>query len=157
MWVSKNHPNPPRAPEPVEEWGERLLTLPRGPGQEMRLNRCEYNGVPYLTWRLWQADPAGVFRPTVKGATIRRREAGELARALAGFADAQQAPARDDGPREGSGQGMSPMGDKSIPGPADDVLAYRERYRREPRPWSPDALPRPDGREFDEFRGHPDE
>ena len=68
---------------PVEN-GKRLVTLPRGMSEEMRVNWSAFNGHPFLHLRLWRCGLDGVWRPDrVRGCTVKVRE-------LASFADAVQ-------------------------------------------------------------------
>lgn len=88
MWVSPNHPNPPRLSGPPREQGERLATFPRGDGEELRVNLAEYNGYPYLALRVWTAGPGGQWWPVKgKGVSIRLREVAGLAEALTAVAE----------------------------------------------------------------------
>jgi hypothetical protein len=47
MWVSPNHPNPPRQAAAPQESGERVATFARHGGEELRVNLAEYEGHPY--------------------------------------------------------------------------------------------------------------
>ncbi len=64
MWVSPNHPNPPRPYSPPQESGQRLATFPRHGGEELRVNLAEYEGHPYVSLRVWAARTG---RPVVAG------------------------------------------------------------------------------------------
>jgi hypothetical protein len=84
MWVSPNHPNPPRQAAAPQEQGERVATFPRGDGVEFRLNLAEYQGRPYLSLRVWERDQAGAWWPVKgKGCSVRIGECEQLAEALA--------------------------------------------------------------------------
>jgi hypothetical protein len=84
MWVSPNHPNPPRQTAAPQESGERVATFPRGDGVELRVNLAEYQGRPYLSFRVWERDQAGTWWPVKgKGCSVRIGECEELADALA--------------------------------------------------------------------------
>lgn len=83
MYVSPNHPNPPRQAVPPEEQGQRLATFPRGPGVELRVCLDAYEGHDYLTLRVWERDRDGGFWPTKKGVSVRLKEAQPLAAVLA--------------------------------------------------------------------------
>lgn len=88
MWVSPSHPNPPRRPEPPAENGRRLATFDRGQGVEMRATLTTYEGNPYISLRVWEADRDGAWWPTRRGCSVRISEAAELAAALADVAGA---------------------------------------------------------------------
>ncbi len=63
-----------------EENGERLATIPRKEGDEIRLNWAEYNGHNFLNVRVWAQGEDGAWYPKKeKGLTVRVAE-------LAGFA-----------------------------------------------------------------------
>jgi hypothetical protein len=84
MWVSPNHPNPPRQPTPPADTGRRLATIPRGDGrEELRVSLAEFNGHPFVALRVWQRDASGQWWPTRKGFSIRLSEAREVADTLA--------------------------------------------------------------------------
>lgn len=104
----------PAEPQPPAEDGERLLTLPRGGEQELRLNLCEYEGRPYLALRLWERGRGGAWFPTRKGCSIRMHEAGQLAEVLARVA--QDRPAQSPQDRSGASRGARDGGSYH-PGP----------------------------------------
>jgi hypothetical protein len=52
MYVSPNHPDPPRPAGPPPEQGVRFGTFPRGDGVEMRVCLAELNGNPYVSIRV---------------------------------------------------------------------------------------------------------
>jgi hypothetical protein len=90
-------PSKPKAPEDTDE---RLATFLRGPEGdparvELRVSWCLYNTGAYLRLHSWQRGDDGQFWP-VKGAavTIRRRELGAFAEALAGALDRSDALGR---------------------------------------------------------------
>lgn len=90
MWISPNHPNPPRQPSPPEETGEPLGTFPRNQGaEELRVSLAEYNGHRYIALRIWERDQAGQFWPSKRGLSIRLRECAQLADILAAVVDGQ--------------------------------------------------------------------
>jgi len=55
---------------PVEN-GERLATIPRRDGDELRLSWAEYNGHNFLNVRVWHKDDFGVGQPKKNGASGR--------------------------------------------------------------------------------------
>ncbi len=66
-----------------EENGERLATIPRSEGEELRLNWSEYNGHHFLNIRLWAQGDDGTWWPQKdKGLTVRVRELPDFQRAL---------------------------------------------------------------------------
>ncbi len=80
---------PRRTDDAPEERGERLATLPRQDGAEIRITWDRYKGSPYLGIREWTPDRnggGGMF-PTRKGVTVRRGELPALARAVADALD----------------------------------------------------------------------
>lgn len=136
MWVNPNHPNPPRpATAPVEE-GERLLTLPRGQGQELRLTRSEFKGHPFLSLRVWERGQGGAYFPSKSGVSIRLHEVPELAEALATVAGGSNAPSV----RSTAPPGRRPRGprqpDSTRPTPGDGAeTRYVDRSRKQRPPW----------------------
>ncbi len=85
MWRNPRYPAPeqPEAPTAPVERGRRLLTLPRGDGEELRANLDEFNGHPFLALRIWQKGQDGVWWPVKgKGISIRIRELEDVAEAL---------------------------------------------------------------------------
>ena len=105
MWVSPNHPDPPRRPEPPGDNGERLATFDRGPGVEMRVCLSEYEGHPYISLRVWEVGRDGAWWPTRRGGSVRISEAAELAEVLAAVAGAT--PAGTPRARRDPGRGPS--------------------------------------------------
>lgn len=89
MWVSPNHPNPPRSQDVPQESGQRLATFPRPRnGEELRVTLEEYNGHPFLSLRVWAPGTGGQLWPVRgKGLSIRIREVAELAEVLARVAE----------------------------------------------------------------------
>lgn len=78
MYISPNHPSPPRAAEPPPDNGERLATFDRG-DEELRVTLAEFNGNPYIALRVWRADRFGQWWPVKgKGCSIRVGELAEL-------------------------------------------------------------------------------
>lgn len=65
-----------RAPTPVTEVSETLLTLERGDKAEVRISWRRYKGSsPFLDLRRWERLPGdSEMRPTRQGVTIRARE-----------------------------------------------------------------------------------
>jgi hypothetical protein len=88
--------NTAEAPAPS---GETLATFPRkGPNgvrQELRVVLDEYQGHPYVSVRLWQANQDGAFWPLKgKGVSIRLSEAEGVAVALQEAIDRAEQPTR---------------------------------------------------------------
>jgi hypothetical protein len=91
MYISPNHPNPPRAQSahqpPVDE-SRRFGTLEReSKGEELRISLGEYKGYPFVSLRVWFKDQAGDFYPTKKGVTLRPDEIGEAIASLRAIED----------------------------------------------------------------------
>ncbi len=71
-----------------EENGERLATIPRSEGEELRLNWSEYNGHHFLNIRLWAQGDDGTWWPQKdKGLTVRVRELPDFAEGMAAALD----------------------------------------------------------------------
>jgi len=95
MWISPNHPNPPRQSQPPVEQGRRLIALPRGEGrEELRVSLDEFKGRPYVSLRVWERDASGHWWPTKRGVSVRLSEARDVAEALLEALDLVEAPAR---------------------------------------------------------------
>jgi hypothetical protein len=92
VWTKTGYsPDRPAAPK---EQGERLATFPRGEGVEMRVCLAEYQGRPFVSFRVWERNQAGEWWPVKgKGGSIRMGEAAELARVLAAVAGTPPDPA----------------------------------------------------------------
>lgn len=89
MWISPNHPNPPRQlqAEPPTEQGQRLVTCVRPgrrgePDAELRVCLDKFEGHAYLSLRVWQEDADGAWWPTKRGVSVRLSEAHAVAMAL---------------------------------------------------------------------------
>jgi hypothetical protein len=79
---------------PPQETGERLATLPRARGEELRINWAVYEGRPYVSTRLWTQDEHGGWWPSKTcGCTIRLRglAAAEAIAAAMDLAEAHHA------------------------------------------------------------------
>jgi hypothetical protein len=82
VWVNPKYPRPEQ-PAPPQEQGERLATLPRNQGEELRINLAEYDGRPYLALRIWARGSDGNLWPVKgKGGSIRVAEIDEVIDAL---------------------------------------------------------------------------
>jgi len=72
-----------RAPTPVVDASETLLTLGRGEAAEVRLSWRRYRGSsPFLDLRRFERGDRGAMRPTRQGVTIRGHEVSRLLTAL---------------------------------------------------------------------------
>ncbi len=133
MYVSPNHPCPPRQPTPPEQRGLVLARISRSDDEELRIALDEYRGHRYLALRVWERGRDGQWWPVkAKGLSIRLREVADVAKAFAQAAGMMQA---------------SPSGNRQS-------AAVQGRLNRDPG--SPDArdTSAPAGQEpFDEFSG----
>ena len=67
-----------------EENGERLATISRSEGEELRLNWSEFNGHHFLNLRIWAQGDDGAWWPQKdKGLTVRIRELADFAEGVA--------------------------------------------------------------------------
>jgi hypothetical protein len=102
MWVSPNHPNPPRQAAAPQEQGERVATFIRHGGEELRVSLAHYQGHPYLSLRVWAPGTDGQLWPVRgKGLSVKLREVAGLAEVLAAVAGRIGAGDRQDDRREG--------------------------------------------------------
>jgi hypothetical protein len=77
-------PPPPTGGGPPQDLGHRLLTLPRGHDEELRLSLDAYEGRPFLNIRIWTRDTDGRgWWPSKRGVTFKLRELADVAEALA--------------------------------------------------------------------------
>src|SRR4051794_12919928 len=83
MWVSPNHPDPPRQADPPEDPGRRLCTLARGTA-ELRVSLATYGSAsrPYISLRVWEPGYDGSPYPTKSGCSVRIHEIDEVISAL---------------------------------------------------------------------------
>lgn len=71
-----------RAPTPVVDVSETLLSLPRGAQAELRVQVRRYKGSrPFLDVRRWERDGEGL-KPTRQGVTFRMREVTQVLGAI---------------------------------------------------------------------------
>jgi hypothetical protein len=151
MWVSPNHPNPPRQTEAPQEQGERLATFARGDGVELRVTLAEYQDRPYVALKVWERNQAGAWWPAKgKGVSIRLRELSELLDVL--------------GSVEQETKGthfMHPLGDgqpdrQPIKASTDAIAQSRRDHARARPPWDGSNLPGTGGTrsDFDECEGN---
>ena len=109
-------PPPPAGGGPPQDLGHRLLTLPRGQDEELRLSLDAYEGRPFLNVRIWTRDTDGRgWWPSKRGVTFKLRELADVAEALAEALDlrAEHRPAGRRSPRRRhtrGGTGRSPRG-----------------------------------------------
>lgn len=72
-------PDDARAPAPVVDVSDTLLTLDRGPDAEVRVTWRRFKGSsPFLDIRRWERVSGEGLRPTRQGVTIRARELARL-------------------------------------------------------------------------------
>jgi hypothetical protein len=159
VYISPNHPNPPRRPEPPREEGRRLATFARTPRpgdgkppQELRVSLEHFQGSPYVALKVWEQSSDGSWWP-VKGKTIsvRMGEVDELAEALGGV----KALVESHGPSTRAAQ----PGDRSTPSGTDrgDEVRYIPPRNARPQPRDPNTpgpgypTPTSSDQPFDEF------
>src|SRR4051794_20663412 len=83
MWVSPNHPDPPRSPAAPQDTGYRLATFERHGGEEFRVSLAEYRGHPFVSLRVWAPGSDGQWWPVKgKSVSVKLGEVAELAEAL---------------------------------------------------------------------------
>jgi hypothetical protein len=106
MWVSPNHPNPPRTAAPPQDDGVELATFPRGDGKELRIRLKTYNNNPYISLVLWERGwpvkgrSLSIRLREVEAMTEALQRAGELAETIERPAPE---PARKPPPRRTTG------------------------------------------------------
>ena len=89
------HPPRPMRPPPADE-GERLATLARADGSELRVSWARYEGRAFLSLRVWSRGDGGAWWPDPKrGLAIKLRELPDVALALAAALDRAE---REGGP-----------------------------------------------------------
>jgi hypothetical protein len=86
MWINPKYRDQVEQRQPPADTGRRLATFDRGQGVEMRATLTEYEGNPYISLRVWEANRDGEWWPTRRGCSVRISEAAELAEALADVA-----------------------------------------------------------------------
>ena len=128
MYISPNHPDPPRRPEPPPDDGRRLGAVSRGDGRdELRVTLKTFAGRPFVSLRVWSRDDDGAWWPVKgKGVSVRLGEVSGVIEALrraAAVAGPQQGGQGDTGPRGGprtaGAGGGSRGGAPSGPGEGD--------------------------------------
>jgi hypothetical protein len=68
---------PPKGPK---DNGKRLVAIPRGDNEELRLVWSAYDGHSYLNVSLWRLDSNGAFRPVgEKTMSVRKSELADFA------------------------------------------------------------------------------
>jgi hypothetical protein len=117
---------------PAED-GVNLATIPRGPGEELRVTLSTYNDHPYIGVRVWIAGPDGAWFPARgKGVSVRIREIVAVGQALAKALRMTRGTSRD-----------ALADDRPVR--RDDVPYAPARPRRDPGPQlplrHPDAAP----------------
>jgi hypothetical protein len=77
--MRSSSPDDARAPTPVVEVSETLLTLDRGADAEVRVTWRRFKGSsPFLDIRRWERAPGEELKPTRQGVIIRARELARL-------------------------------------------------------------------------------
>lgn len=67
---------------PTDE-GEKLATIDRGPGKQLRIRAKVFNEHPYIDIRVWdRRDENSAWWPTKKGVSIKPRELADVIAAL---------------------------------------------------------------------------
>jgi hypothetical protein len=121
MWISPNHPNPPRQAAAPQESGGRVATFARHGGEELRVSLAEYEGHPYLSLRVWAPGTDGQLWPVRgKGLSVKLREVAGLAEVLATVAGRIGAGDRQDDRRQ---EGPPPARRRSARPPFDATRA----------------------------------
>lgn len=136
MWLKPGYQPEPATKAP-EDTGERLLTLPRGEGIEMRVSRNTYQGRPYLALRVWERGRDGEWWPTKTGCSIRMHELPEL---LATLSTLTAAPS--------SSAPLDPSGETKYIEPRGRRQAAQRSLPTAP-PFTPSSTT---GEPFDEFQ-----
>jgi hypothetical protein len=144
VYVSPNHPNPPRIPSaPPEDDGRKLFVARRGNDTEFRVSLKEYKGTPFVNLRLWTWSNDDWWPVRDKGITIRAKELRGMIQALTEAADIiEKGP-----PSQKSAKVGEPHHDSDHP-------KYVERRRRpDPVDFTKPLPGPPDGEPFNEFEG----
>ena len=77
----------PQPATPPEDASLRLATFPRQEGEELRVSWSEYKGAHFLSFRVWKQGSGGMWPQKGQGCTIKVRELGDLAIAIADAMD----------------------------------------------------------------------
>lgn len=146
MWISPNHPDPPRPQSPPEQDGQLLAALPRNGGkEELRVALRRYNDRPFVSLQLWARNDRNEMWPVAgRSVSVRLAEAAAVIEALRRATEPHAAAAH------GCEQGVS----VTATSPRDEPR-FVDKGRRQRQPFDPGKLPRPGGGGdgFDEFEG----
>src|SRR4051812_17372806 len=83
MYVSPNHPDPPRAAAPPEDDGQELATIPRKEGEQLRIRLKEFRGSRFVWIQPWSPGADGRLWPIRgKGVSLRLGELADVVNAL---------------------------------------------------------------------------
>ena len=84
MYISPNHPNPPKQSQAPQDEGIPLGTFTEGRrSDELRLSVKSYENHPYVSVRVWSRDDNGEYWPAKgKGVSIRLAEVAGVIEAL---------------------------------------------------------------------------
>lgn len=80
--------------KPPEDTGERLATIPRDDGSEVRISWASYEGKPYLAIQRWRPGVGGFWPDREQRMTVRLRELSTFAEGLALALDKAEAHAK---------------------------------------------------------------
>jgi len=73
----------PGSQSPPTETGIRLAMFHRGPDEQLRINWSEFEGSPYVSFRMWTRDRRGTWWPDPRrGLSVRVRELRQVAEAI---------------------------------------------------------------------------
>jgi hypothetical protein len=178
MWVNpklRQAESDTAAASPPAERGRRLATFPRGDRAELRVTLDEYEGRPFVSLRVWEADRPGapLWPAKGKGCSLRLSEIGGFLEALAGLdldglagghqRRAENVPQRAPDRRDGQRGGQAPRERQRPPEAERSAGPPFEPTRRWDGPVSPrdrrmdpaNLPPRPvaGGGTFDETEG----
>ena len=158
MWISPNHPDPPKQYQAPNDEGVSLGTFARGDGgEELRVSVKSYENHPYVSVRLWSRDDRGDWWPAKnKGISIRLAEVEGVIGALQGaFRAAHELKTRgDQAEPKRRGQWGSPAQQRQEGHQGTPGRARGDRGASGRPPWQETPVPKPEGRDgsaFDEF------
>src|SRR5438477_303213 len=83
MYISPNHPCPPKTSAPPEDDGQDLGTIERRDGEQLRVRLKQYCGRDFVWIQPWSPGPDGRLWPQRgRGVSIRINELADVLRAL---------------------------------------------------------------------------